>query len=142
MNKTNTQAAQFTSGLIGRIGNESKFEIILCPPYTALERVSDIVSSSKIKVGAQNVFYEEKGAFTGEISTEMLTNLNVRYVIIGHSERRHIFGETDEMINKKLKKIVKTSLTPILCVGEKLEDREKGLTFNVVERQIKEAFLV
>ncbi|MFY9125497.1 MAG: triose-phosphate isomerase, partial [Defluviitoga tunisiensis] len=72
MNKTNTQAAQFTSKLIGTIGNKSKFDVILCPPYTALEKVSDIVSGSKIKVGAQNVFYEDKGAFTGEISTDML----------------------------------------------------------------------
>jgi len=115
--------------LIGTIGNKSKFDVILCPPYTALEKVSDIVSGSKIKVGAQNVFYEDKGAFTGEISTDMLLDLNVQYVIIGHSERRHLFGESDELINKKLKKVLKTELVPILCIGEKLEEREKGLTF-------------
>lgn len=139
MNKTNIQAAEFVSKIIGSMGQENKFEIIVCPPFTAIEKVIDIVRSSTIKVGAQNVFYEDKGAFTGEISAEMLKSLGVNYVIIGHSERRHIFGECDETINKKIKKVLSFDMTPILCVGEKLEEREKDLTFNVIERQIKEA---
>ncbi|PNR90093.1 phosphate starvation-inducible protein PsiE [Petrotoga sp. 9T1HF07.CasAA.8.2] len=139
MNKTNAEAAEFVSKLIGQIKTQDKFEVIVCPPFTALEKVRDITSTSSIKVGAQNVYYEDKGAYTGEISVNMLKDIGVEYVILGHSERRHIFQESDELINKKLKKVLASGLKPILCVGEQLEEREKGLTFNVVERQIKEA---
>ena len=140
MNKTNTEAAEFVSKLVAEIGNISQFEIVVCPPFTALEKVVDIVSTSNIKVGSQNMHFEDKGAYTGEISADMLKAIGIKYVIIGHSERRHIFGEKDEWINKKIKKALEKGLTPIFCVGEKLEEREKGLTFNVVERQIKEGF--
>lgn len=140
MNKTNKEAAEFVYKLVGGIKTNNKFDVIICPPFTALEKVSDIASSSKIEVGAQNVYFEDKGAFTGEISVDMLKDIGVKYVILGHSERRHVFNESDESINKKVEKVISSGLTPILCIGEKLEEREKGLTFNVVERQIKEGY--
>lgn len=137
MNKTNTEASAFVNKLVGQIGNENKFEVILGVPYTALDRVADITRSSKIKVSAENMYFEDSGAFTGEISAEMLKDINTEYVILGHSERRNIFKETDEEINKKVKKALSEDLKVILCVGELLEEREEDLTYNVVERQIK-----
>lgn len=137
MNKTNTEASAFVNKLIGQIGNENKFEVILGVPYTALDRVADITRSSKIKVSAENMYFEDSGAFTGEISAKMLKDINTEYVILGHSERRNIFKETDEEINKKVKKALSEDLKVILCVGELLEERETNLTHNVVERQIK-----
>jgi len=140
MNKTNTEASEFVSKLVGQIKTDDKFKVIVCPPFTSLEKICDITKGSNINVGAQNIYYEDKGAYTGEISVNMLKDIGVKYVILGHSERRHIFQESDETINKKLKKVIESGLIPILCVGEQLAEREKGLTFNVVERQLKEAF--
>ncbi|GAB6189526.1 bifunctional phosphoglycerate kinase/triose-phosphate isomerase [Marinitoga arctica] len=140
MNKTNLEAAEFISKLTANIGKEKKFEIVIAPTYLALEKAVDLTTSTNIKVSAQNMYFEDSGAYTGEVSADMLKSLGVEYVILGHSERRNIFGETDEVINKKIKKALETDLTPIFCIGEKSEEREKGLTFNVVERQIKEGF--
>ncbi|WGS64468.1 triose-phosphate isomerase [Marinitoga aeolica] len=140
MNKTNIEAAEFISKLTANIGKEKKFEVIIAPTFLALEKAVDLTASTNIAVAAQNMHFEDKGAFTGEVSAEMLKSIGVDYVILGHSERRNIFGETDEVINKKIKKALEKDLTPIFCIGEKLEEREKDLTFNVIEKQIKEGF--
>ncbi|WP_206076369.1 triose-phosphate isomerase [Marinitoga lauensis] len=140
MNKTNIEAAEFISKLTANIGKEKKFEVVIAPTFLALEKAVDLTTSTNIKVSAQNMYFEDSGAYTGEISADMLKAIGVEYVILGHSERRNIFGETDEIINKKIKKALEKGLTPIFCIGEKLEEREKDLTFNVIERQIKEGF--
>ena len=111
-------------------------DVIVCPPFTSLSEVSKLLKGSVIKLGAQNMHFEENGAFTGEVSASMLKSVGCEYVILGHSERRHIFGETDEMINKKIKKALAAGLKPIFCVGELLEERENGTTNDVVKRQI------
>ncbi len=135
MNKTNTEAVEIVSKLNELIADVKGVEVIIGPPFTAL---SDVIKvAGKVKVAAQNMHWEEKGAFTGEVSPIMFHDLGVEYVILGHSERRAYFGETNEMINKKIKSALAHGLKPILCVGEKLEDRENGNTENVVEDHIK-----
>ena len=117
---------------------DAKNEVIICPPFTALSDVSEELKGSNIKLGAQNMHFEEQGAFTAEISPIMLKEL-VKYVILGHSERRHIFNESDELINKKLKSALKHNLKPILCVGETLEEREKNKTKEVIKKQLTQS---
>ena len=112
-------------------------EVIICPPFTSLETASTLVKDTTIKLGAQNMYFEESGAFTGEVSVAMLKSVGCEYVILGHSERRTIFGESDQVINKKIKTAIKFGLKPIFCIGETLEDREKGITFKVVETQVQ-----
>jgi triosephosphate isomerase len=111
-------------------------DVIVCPPFTSLSESSKLVSGSVIKLGAQNMHFEENGAYTGEVSASMLKSVGCEYVILGHSERRAIFGESNEMINKKIKKALSAGLKPIFCVGELLEEREKGITNDVVKRQV------
>ena len=111
-------------------------DVIVCPPYTSLSEASKLLKGSQIKLGAQNMHFEENGAFTGEVSALMLKSVGCEYVILGHSERRHIFGESNEMINKKIKKALSAGLKPIFCVGELLEERERGTTNDVVKKQI------
>ncbi len=113
-----------------------KCDVIICPPFTSLSEASKLLDESKIKLGAQNMYFEESGAYTGEISASMLKSVGCEYVILGHSERRNIFGETDELINKKIKKALSAGLKPIFCVGELLEERESGSTNDVVKRQL------
>lgn len=113
-----------------------KCDVIICPPFTSLSEASKFLEGSSIKLGAQNMYFEESGAYTGEISASMLKSVGCEYVILGHSERRTIFGETDEMINKKIKKALSAGLRPIFCVGELLEEREQGVTKEVVKRQV------
>jgi triosephosphate isomerase len=111
-------------------------DVIICPPFTSLSEASKLVSGSLIKLGAQNMHFEENGAYTGEISASMLKSVGCEYVILGHSERRNIFGESDELINKKIKKALVAGLKPIFCVGELLEERENGTTNDVVKKQV------
>ena len=111
-------------------------DVVVCPPYTSLSEASKLLKGSQIKLGAQNMHFEENGAFTGEVSALMLKSVGCEYVILGHSERRHIFGERNEMINKKIKKALSAGLKPIFCVGELLEERERGTTNDVVKKQI------
>ena len=116
---------------------DAKCEVVVSPTFVCLDAVTKAVKGSNIKVAAQNMHFEEKGAFTGEIAPRMLEAMNIDYVIIGHSERREYFNETDETVNKKLKAAFAHGIVPILCVGESLEDRESGRTNSVIEAQIK-----
>ena len=111
-------------------------DVLICPPFTSIYAIAAEVKNSSIKVGAQNMHYEDRGAFTGEISPLMLKNTGVQYVIIGHSERRQYFGETDQFINKKVKAALKHGLKAILCVGETLDQRERGLENDTVRKQL------
>lgn len=138
MNKNAAESAALVDELVKAIGNETAVSVVVCPPFTSLDSVSKSVSNSNIGVGAQNMYFEKSGAFTGEISAEMLRHLRVDWVILGHSERRAIFGETDTLINKKVKAALDNSLKPILCVGETIEEREAGNTLKVVETQLTE----
>ena len=112
--------------------------VIVCPPYTSLETAKELIKESKIQLGAQNMYYEENGAYTGEISASMLKSVGCEYVILGHSERRTIFNEPDSLINKKVIKALSSGLKPILCIGETLEERESNVTFEVVKKQVVE----
>jgi triosephosphate isomerase (TIM) len=116
---------------------EAKCEVVVCPTFVCLDAVVKAVKGTNVKVGAQNVYFEEKGAFTGEVAPVMLETMGVDYVIIGHSERRQYFNETDETVNKKLKACYAHNLVPILCVGESLEEREANITEEVIGRQVK-----
>ncbi len=136
MNKLPNEAMEFISELAPLIKN-AESEVVLCVPYTDLFYSLLHTQDTNIKIGAQNMHYEEKGAYTGEISGEMLKSIGVEYVIIGHSERRAYYGETDETVNKKLKKALSLGLKPIVCVGESLEQREKGSAKDIVTMQTK-----
>ena len=122
--------------LFGLQDKKINSEIIVCPPFTNLYHVSKIIGGSKIKLGAQNCFYETQGAFTGEISIPMLKYFNVEYIIVGHSERRTYFGETDELINKKVKAILENNIKPIICIGETLTERQQGRTYEILFNQL------
>ena len=140
MNKTPSQAVAWAKELAAKVDTD-KSDVVFCVPAVCLPGVIDAVKGTNIAVGAQNLYYEESGAFTGEISAEMLTDIGVKYVIIGHSERRAYFAETDETVNKKVLQSIKHNLTPILCVGETLEQREQGITVDLVRMQVKIAML-
>ncbi|MBD3254464.1 MAG: triose-phosphate isomerase [Candidatus Lokiarchaeota archaeon] len=115
-------------------------DIIIAPPFTAIPFTTEYVKKSKVKIGAQNMYFEKKGAYTGEISPVFLKEIGCEYTILGHSERRHIFNETDELINKKLKLALNMNLKPIVCIGELLEEREAGQTNEIIEKQFKGSF--
>lgn len=137
MNKTVHEAVAFCDAFIPMVQDVKDAEIVLAPPYTALLAVRERIRGTNIALSAQNVFYEEKGAYTGEISPVMLRDLGCSHVIIGHSERRQYFGETDAVINKKVKAAQKFGLKVIFCIGETLEQRNSGSTLKVLETQMR-----
>ncbi|MDR1952069.1 MAG: triose-phosphate isomerase [Elusimicrobiota bacterium] len=137
MNKTISEAIDFTKALKSLVADVSDVEILICPAFTSLSAVYNEIKGGNIKLGAQNLFWENKGAFTGEVSPVMIKDSGCSYVLIGHSERRQYFGETDEKVNKKTKAAFSAGLIPIVCVGETLDEREKNETLKVIETQIK-----
>jgi len=139
MYKTPGEAVTLVTQIIASPPPRPDREVVICPPFTALSRVSQVLKGTRLKLGAQNLHWEKEGAFTGEISAPMLKELGCEYVIVGHSERRQYFGEVDSVVAKKLTAVFAGGMTPILCVGEKLEDREAGRTESVLETQIKGA---
>jgi triosephosphate isomerase len=136
MNKTTVEAGDLAEQLIPLVASVKDRDIVLAPPFTSLEAVSETIKGTNVVLAAQNMHWEDKGAYTGEISAEMLLDLGCRYVIIGHSERRQYFGETDETVNKKVKQALKKGLQPILCVGETLAERDAGKLNDVIGRQV------
>jgi len=136
MNKTAKEAAQLIIGLRDKVAKAS-CEVVICPPFTSLAGAVTLTEGTNISVGAQNMYFEESGAYTGEISPLMLKELGVKYVILGHSERRQIFKEEDALINKKIKAAYLYNLIPILCCGETLEEREQNKTFDIISSQLK-----
>ncbi|NMB81271.1 MAG: triose-phosphate isomerase [Ignavibacteria bacterium] len=138
MNNDLKSSVNLISGIKNALAGKSiNVKIIICPPFTSLETASTLLKETNISLGAQNMFYEESGAYTGEVSAQMLKSVGCEYVIIGHSERRTIFKESDEVIKLKLKAVIKNQLKPIFCIGETLDEREKGITFRIIENQIK-----
>lgn len=140
MNKTPSEAVNLIYELGPLVANADA-DVVFCVPFVSLIPVLNAVAGSNIAIGAQNMYFEESGAFTGEISPAMLEEIGVQYVIIGHSERREYFGETDETVNKKVLKAFEHGLTPIVCCGETLTQREQGITIDWIRKQIKIAFL-
>ena len=137
MYKTIPEAVQLVEELVKTVGDSTEVEVAVCPPFTALATVAGLIKGSKIRLGAQDLFWEKEGAYAGEVSPAMLADLGCHYVIIGHSERREYFGETDETVNKKVQAAFAHGLTPIVCVGESLAQRKAGETDMLVKSQIE-----
>jgi triosephosphate isomerase len=137
MNTDSASAVALAAGLAKELSSVDTVDVAVCPPFVYLQSVAAALSASNVALGSQNIYFEEKGAFTGEISCAMLKDTSCAYAIIGHSERRHVMGETDAMINKKISAAISGGLLPIFCVGELLEDRQGGTTNEVVASQIK-----
>lgn len=138
MNYCVNKAEDFVSEIKDAI-NTDEVDVVICPNFVALDRISDLLDGTNIKLGAQNVHTEDKGAYTGETSVNMLAAVGVKYCIVGHSERRQYFAETNEIVNKKAKKLLEKDINPIVCVGETLEEREANTMFDVVEKQVRES---
>ncbi|PZC46917.1 MAG: triosephosphate isomerase (TIM) [Chloroflexi bacterium] len=138
MNTTLTEAEALVRAEMAELGALDGLDVVLCPPFVSLGRVAGLVKGTRLHVGAQNLHWENEGAFTGEVSADMLRHL-CKYVIVGHSERRQLFGETDEMVSRKVKAALAADLIPILCVGEVLEEREQGRAIEVVTTQVRAA---
>ena len=137
MFKTCSEAVEAAGQLVKLVAMISNIDVMIAPQFTALAPVSDVVRGSRVSLGAQNLFWETEGAYTGEISSVMLVSVGCKYVIIGHSERRQYFDETDETVNKKIKAAIKNDLVPVLCVGESEKERESKETFSVLDKQVK-----
>ncbi|MGI5998583.1 MAG: triose-phosphate isomerase [Lutispora sp.] len=135
MHNTIGEARELIEALLPLIEKRER-EVIVCPSFVCLSEASKLLKGSDVTLGAQNMHYEDKGAYTGEVSPLFLKEIGVSYVILGHSERRHIFGEKDDLINNKVKSALKHGLNPILCVGETLKEREKDNTFEIIQTQI------
>jgi len=141
MHKTLKDGQELVVALRRELFKIEDVDIVVCPPYTLLAYLADALETSNIAVGGQDIYWQDEGAFTGEVSPVMLKDAGCQYVIIGHSERRQFFGETNETVNKKIKASLKHSLTPIICVGENLEERESNNTFKVIQEHIKEGLV-
>ncbi|MBC2603047.1 triose-phosphate isomerase [Puniceicoccus vermicola] len=137
MNKNASEGVELTEDIVSQLGNETSVGVVICPPFTALESVGKAINESNIQLGAQNMNPEASGAYTGEVSAEMLRSLFVTHVILGHSERRALFAEDDAFINKKVLAALANNLKPILCVGETLEEREAEKTIDIVSGQVR-----
>jgi triosephosphate isomerase len=140
MNKTAAEGVEFVKELAGLVSDVKDVEVVVCPTFTALSQVVQAAAGTNVKIGAQNIHWAENGAYTGEISAEMLKETGVEYVIIGHSERRQYFGETDETVNQRLVAALNAGLIPMVCIGELLNERESGKTEDVLKTQIVGAF--
>ncbi len=137
MHKTPSEAVSAAKALKMKLINVESVDVVLCPPFPDLVPVYEILRDSKVELGGQNMYWQDQGAFTGEVSANMLVDAGCKYVIIGHSERRHVFGERDSELNKKVKKALEVGLVPIFCIGETLEQREAGQTNAVLETQVR-----
>ncbi len=137
MHMTVGEALAFAEAFAPLIGDAEGVEVVVAPPATSLERLGQALAGTPVKLAAQNVHFEDKGAFTGEISPLMLADVGCAYAIVGHSERRHIFGETDELVGKKAGALLRHDIRPIVCVGETLDEREGERTFAVIETQLE-----
>ena len=138
MNKTATEAVDIVNEIHASVGSQNSVQVCVCPPYTSLAKASELIEQSEVFLGAQNMNAESSGAFTGEVSAEMLRDLYVNFVILGHSERRQLYGETNSSINGKVLAAINNNLKPIYCIGETLEERESGKTLEVVRSQVRE----
>lgn len=138
MNKTFMTSKELLSEMVNGLSNDvlEKTEVVVCPPFTSLALASELLKNIKIGIGAQNIHQKDDGAYTGEISAPMLKSLNCEYVILGHSERRQYFGETNHLVNAKVKNALKNGIKPILCVGETLDERENNLHMKIVDEQV------
>jgi triosephosphate isomerase len=137
MNRTSADAAALVSDIVTALGRSNGVDVVVCPPFTSLESVGKAIEGSNVRLGAQNMHPERSGAYTGEVSAEMLRSLFTSFVILGHSERRTYFGDTDAFVNQKVLAALKSELKPILCVGETLAERESGATLRVVQTQLE-----
>lgn len=137
MNMTQESGAALVNELKDKLKNIQKTEVVFCSPFTSLASISELVKNTSFSIGGQNLFWEEKGAYTGEISAEMLLSAGCKYVIIGHSERRAYFNETDETVNKKIKRALQSNLIPIVCIGESLNERQTNQTKEVIKSQLQ-----
>ena len=136
MNKNISESIDLANSIKRAVVDVEEVEIVLCPPFTSLSDVNEIILETNVKLGAQDLYWEKEGAFTGEISAGMLKNVGCEYVLIGHSERRQFFGETNQTVNRKLKSALAEGLKPIVCVGEKLDERKAGRAFDVVKDHV------
>ncbi len=138
MNKTATEAVDLVNEIHASVGSQNSVQVCVCPSFTSLAKVSELIEQSEVFLGAQNMNSEPSGAFTGEVSAEMLRDLYVNFVILGHSERRQLYGETNSSINQKVLAAINNNLKPIYCIGETLEERESGKTLEIVRSQVRE----
>jgi triosephosphate isomerase len=137
MNKTSADGVALAQEVVAAVGKQTDVDVVMCPPFTAVESVGRVLEGSNVRLGAQNMHHEASGAFTGEVSAPMLRAIFATHVILGHSERRTLFGETDEGVNRKTLAALKHQLRPIVCVGETLAEREAGTTLKVVQTQLE-----